>query len=154
MTAKPEFILTLRMPGNMDALPKLTKDYIQMMAAVYKRAIYNIYYDNIPSISKKEVIQLTNNTTQMIAAYTLNCFRFMKANGNPQLNAWLHFGRQETQRLTNKFPSIQHYIKNMTDPDPSEDLDQEIENRVTKYRIRFLSNMETTKPGMAVSSEE
>ena len=50
----------------------------------------------------------------------------------------------------NKFPSIQYYIKNMTDPDPPEDLDQEIEDSVTKYRIRFLSNMKTTKPSMAV----
>ena len=90
---------------------------------------------------------------QLIKAYTSNCYRFMKVNGDPTLAAWLQFGMQETRRIIDKFPSVNNYVRRMTDPEQPDNVDNEIENSILKYRIRFLNNMKVTTPDMAVRNE-
>ena len=65
----------------------------------------------------------------------------------------MQFSKQQTKRLIEKFPSIRSYIENMTDPNPTRDPDDEIEDSITRYRIRFLNNMKTTTPHFAVRRE-
>ena len=77
----------------------------------------------------------------------------MKVNGDRQLAAWTQFGMQETRRIIKKFPSIHSYIVKMTDPNQPDDPDREIENSITRYRIRFLNNLRTTTPNMAIRRE-
>ena len=143
----------LKLPKRLESLSRVTRDYVQMMAIIFRRAIYNIFYDNILEVTKTEVLNLIENSTHLILAYTLNYYRFMKVNGNQHLAAWMQFGRQETKRLIEKFPSIHNYIEKMTDPNSAHDPDNEIEDSVTRYRIRFLNNMQTTTPNFAVRRE-
>ena len=56
---------------------------------------------------------------------------------------------QETRRIIKKFPSVNNYIRKMTDPEQPEDANNDITNSIMKYRIRFLNNMQVTTPDMA-----
>ena len=135
ITVKPELILMLKLPPKLDTLPRATRNYAHIMAIIYRRAIYNIYYDNILEINKKEIISMMQKSMQLIKSYTLNCFRFMKVNGDRALAAWMQFGMQETRRIIDKFPSVSTYIRKMTDPDQPDNTENDIEDSILQYRI-------------------
>ena len=77
----------------------------------------------------------------------------MKVNGDRTLAAWIQFGMQETRRIIDKFPSISTYVRKMTDPDQPDNTENEIEDNILRYRIRFLNNMKVTTPHNAIRSE-
>ena len=121
-----------------------------MLAIIYRRALYNIYYDNILAITKTEILNMMFKSIQLIKSHAINCSRFLKVKGDRVLAAWIQFGMQETCRIINKFPSVSSYIHDMTDPDQPDNTENNIEDNITRYRIRFLNNMKVTTPHMAI----
>ncbi len=97
ITVKPELVLMMRLPPKLDTLPRTTRNYAHLLSIIYRRALYNIYYDNILQINKNEIVDLMQKLMQLIKSYTINCYQFMKVNGDPELAAWLQFGMQETR---------------------------------------------------------
>ena len=93
---------------------------------------------------------MMHKSMQLIKSYTLNCSRFLMVKGDRALAAWIQFGMQETRRIINKFPSVSSYIHNMTDPDQPDNTENDIEDNIASYRIRFLNNMKVTTPHMAI----
>ena len=79
-------------PESLRKASKLIRKYINIMSTIFRKAIYNIYYNNLTRATKKELTQLITETVCLIRAYTLNCYRFMNANGDKHLATWIEFG--------------------------------------------------------------
>ena len=142
----------MKLPKGLQQTSRQTRNYVQILACIYRRVLYNIYYDNILDIKKTEIINLMRKSLQMIDTHATHCARFLKAKGDHTLAAWIHFGAQQSQRLIKKFPSVKGYIDNMMYGD-QQDAAHLISNCATQYHIRFLNNMRVTTPHTALRKQ-
>ena len=88
--ADPKLILLMNWePESLRKASKLIRKYINILALIYKKTLYNIYYSNLNRVSKTDVAQLITESTCLIQVYTNACYKFMNANGHRRLTTWI-----------------------------------------------------------------
>ena len=149
--ADPTFILMNRLSQEpVRVTSKLIRRYINRMATIYRKALYNIYYSNLNRVTKTDETQLATESTHLIRVYAETCFKFMNANGDKRLATWIQLGLQTTCNLIKKFPSINHYITKYTRNEQTHEPTLILDDAVITYNRRYVKDMGTMKHEFAV----